>query len=245
MFRLWSGGSVYLCGCKLEKGDKATDWTPAPEDVDADIAMAQAAAEAAQATANQNAKDMANIVTSFNSDISNLQTQIDGSITTWFYEVTPTNNNEPAVNWTTTDLKNVHLGDLYYDTITGYCYRYQVQNNAYSWQRITDTDVTKALSDAQAAQDTADQKRRVFYTQPSPPYDAGDLWVQGSGGDILRCQTAKASGQSYSLSDWVVASKYTDDTVANSAAQAASTAQQAAETAQNDNIKTKLPRGSF
>ena len=234
MFRLFAGGTADICGCKLEKGDKATDWTPAPEDVDADIATAQAAAEAAQATANQNAEDMANIVTNFNSDISNLQTQIDGSITTWFYEVEPTDSNEPAVNWTTTDLKNVHLGDLYYDTVTGYCYRYQVQNNTYSWQRITDTDVTKALSDAQAAQDTADQKRRVFYTQPTPPYDAGDLWVQGSTGDILRCQTAKVSSQSYSASDWVAASKYTDDTVANSAAQAANTAQQAAAAAQSD-----------
>jgi hypothetical protein len=234
LFRVSAGGIASICGAKLEKGNRATDWTPAPEDVDSDIATAQAAAEAAQATANQNASDMANIVTNFNNDISNLQTQIDGSITTWFYQVAPTNSNEPAINWTTTDLKNVHLGDLYYDTITGYCYRYQVQNNTYSWQRITDTDVTKALSDAQAAQDTADQKRRVFYTQPTPPYDSGDLWVQGSGGDILRCQNVKASGQSYSTSDWVAASKYTDDTVAKSAVQAANTAQQAAAAAQSD-----------
>lgn len=234
LFRLSAGGKADICGAKLEKGNRATDWTPAPEDVDADIATAQAAAEAAQATANQNAQDMANIVTNFNGDINNLQTQIDGSITTWFYEVAPTDSNEPAVNWTTTDLKNVHLGDLYYDTITGYCYRYQVKNNAYSWQRITDTDVTKALADAQTAQDTADQKRRVFYTQPTVPYDKGDLWVQGSGGDILRCQTAKVSGQSYSTSDWVVASKYTDDTTANSAVQKANTAQQAAAAAQSD-----------
>lgn len=234
LFRISAGGVASVCGAKLEKGNRATDWTPAPEDVNLEIAAVQAAAEAAQATANQNAVDMANIVTGINGDIANLQTQIDGSITTWFYEVEPTNSNAPAVNWTTTDLKNVHLGDLYYDTITGYCYRYQVQNNVYSWQRITDTDVTKALSDAQAAQDTADQKRRVFYTQPAPPYDTGDLWVQGSNGDILRCQTAKISGQTYSASDWIAASKYTDDTLANSANEKANSAQQAAAAAQND-----------
>lgn len=234
LFRLWAGYTADICGVKLEKGDKATDWTPAPEDIDSDISTAQSAAEAAQAIANQNAVDMANIVTNFNSDIADLQTQIDGSITSWFYEGEPTSSNEPAVNWTTTDLKNVHLSDLYYDTITGYCYRYQVQNSAYSWQRITDTDVTKALSDAKTAQDTADQKRRVFYTQPTVPYDAGDLWVQGSNGDILRCQTAKVSGQTYSSSDWVVASKYTDDTVAKSAAQTAANAQQVATAAQED-----------
>ena len=239
LFRLWSGGTAEICGCKLEKGDKATDWTPAPEDVATDIATAQAAAEAAQAAANQNAEDMANIVTAFNGDIASLQTQIDGSITTWFYPGEPTSTNEPEINWTTTELKNTHLGDLYYDDDTGYGYRYRLLNNAYSWQRITDTDVTKALADAKSAQDTADQKRRVFYAQPTVPYDKGDLWVQGSNGDILRCQTAKSSSQSYSASDWVAASKYTDDTVANSAVQKATDAQQTATAAQNkiDNLK--------
>ena len=166
--------------------------------------------------ANQ-AQDFASTVTRIDADMESLQGQIDGSITTWFYEVAPTNENEPAVNWTSTDEKNLHLGDLYYDTVTGYCYRWQVQNNAYSWQRITDTDVTKALSDAASAQDTADAKRRVFVSTPVPPYDMGDLWVQGDGGDILRCNAQKISGQSYAAGDWVKASKYTDDTTANQA----------------------------
>lgn len=166
--------------------------------------------------ANQ-AQDFASTVTRIDADMESLQGQIDGSITTWFYEVAPTNENAPAVNWTSTDEKNIHLGDLYYDTVTGYCYRWQVQNNAYSWQRITDTDVTKALSDAASAQDTADAKRRVFVSTPVPPYDVGDLWVQGDGGDILRCNAQKISGQSYAAGDWVKASKYTDDTTANQA----------------------------
>ena len=169
-----------------------------------------------QDIANQ-AQDFASTVTRIDADMESLQGQIDGSITTWFYEVAPTNENEPAVNWTSTDEKNLHLGDLYYDTVTGYCYRWQVQNNAYSWQRITDTDVTKALSDAASAQDTADAKRRVFVSTPVPPYDVGDLWVQGDGGDILRCNAQKISGQSYAAGDWVKASKYTDDTLANQA----------------------------
>ena len=36
------GGNVWICGLKLEKGNKATDWTPAPEDVDSDISTAKA-----------------------------------------------------------------------------------------------------------------------------------------------------------------------------------------------------------
>lgn len=226
---------VYIAQLKVEEGNKATDWTPAPEDVQSEIDAAQALAEAAQATANQNAKDMASIVNSFNNDISNLKTQIDGNITTWFYEGPPTNNNKPTVEWTTTEDKKVHLGDLYFDTITGYSYRWQKEeDDTYLWHRITDTDVTKALSDAQTAKDTADQKRRVFYTTPVPPYDKGDLWVQGSSGDILRCATTKTSGQSYVASDWVAASKYTDDTTANVAKNAAATAQSTADKAQSD-----------
>lgn len=60
------------------------------------------------------------------------------------------------------------------------------------------------------AQDTANHKRRVFVVQPEPPYDIGDLWTQGSNGDLMRCRVARASG-SYSVDDWEKASKYTDD----------------------------------
>jgi len=144
--------------------------------------------------------------------LDSLQSQVDGSITTWFYAVIPTNNNTPAVDWNTTDLKNIHLGDLYYDTITGYGYRYQVVNSVYDWQIITDTDITKALTAAADAQDTADSKRRVFINTPTVPYDVGDLWTQGASGDLMRCSVTKVIGMSYLLSDWIKASKYTDDT---------------------------------
>lgn len=178
--------------------------------------IATAIAEVSEAT-QANTEDLTAYMTATDSELASLQQQIDGSITTWFYEYEPTNSNAPASAWTTTDLKNVHLGDLFYDTITGYCYRWQVQNNTYSWNRITDVDVTKALADAHAAQDTADNKRRVFVSTPTPPYDVGDLWSQGSTGDLLRCRTAKTTSQSYAAADWVKASKYTDDTVATAA----------------------------
>lgn len=167
--------------------------------------------EAAQSTA----EDLTNYINLNKKELENLQSQIDGSIMTWFYSYVPTNSNKPAVDWNTVDLKNNHLGDLFYDTTTGYCYRWQVQSNQYSWSRVTDVDVTKALSDAAKAQDTADAKRRVFVATPKPPYEVGDLWVQGTSGDIMRCKTAKTSSQSYSSSDWDKASKYTDDTTAN------------------------------
>ena len=173
---------------------------------------AQSTADAAKKAAESNASDLANAVSKFNGDISGLKDQIDGAIQTWFYDGIPNALTEPEVNWTTDKDRQTHLGDLYYDNQTGFCYRYMNQNGVYSWGRIQDTEVTKALSDAAKAQNTANAKKRIFVTTPKPPYDIGDLWVQGSTGDILRCQTPKIDSQAYAASDWVKASKYTDDT---------------------------------
>lgn len=83
--------------------------------------------------------------------IDNLQNQIDGNISTWFYDGEPSVTNEPAKNWSSDDEKNKHLGDLYYDSETGYCYRWQLQGNVYSWVKISDTDITAALNAANEA----------------------------------------------------------------------------------------------
>lgn len=194
---------------------KASDAEKTANDAKSVADTAQSTADAAKTSAETNAKDLAGYITKNTSALAELQTQIDGSIMTWFFPRPPADTNEPTSKWTTTDLKNQHLGDLYYDTDTGYCYRYQVEHQTYSWQRITDVDVTKALADAKAAQDTADGKRRIFVTIPKPPYDVGDLWTAGATGDIKRCRIAKTSEQSYAASDWELASKYTDDTTAN------------------------------
>lgn len=173
---------------------------------------AQSTADAAKKAAESNASDLANVVSKFDGDISGLKDQIDGAIQTWFYDGIPNALTEPEVHWTTDKDRQTHLGDLYYDNQTGFCYRYMNQNGVYSWGRIKDTEVTKALADAANAQTTANAKKRIFITTPKPPYDIGDLWVQGSNGDIMRCQTPKIASQTYAASDWVKASKYTDDT---------------------------------
>lgn len=173
---------------------------------------AQSTADAAKKAAESNASDLANAVSKFDGDISGLKDQIDGAIQTWFYDGIPNALTEPEVHWTTEKDRQTHLGDLYYDNKTGFCYRYMNQNGVYSWARIKDTEVTKALSDAAKAQTTANAKKRIFITTPTPPYDIGDLWVQGSTGDIMRCQTPKLESQTYAEADWIKASKYTDDT---------------------------------
>ena len=161
---------------------------------------------------NQNAQDLLDAVNRMDA----LQTQVDGNICSWFYPGVPTARNYPATEWTTTELKNAHTGDLYYDKSTGIGYRWTKSNETYYWETIEDKQVQQALTDASRAQSTADGKVRCFSAQPYPPYEVGDLWVQGNSGDILCCQYDRKSG-SYVASDWVRASKYTDDTAANNA----------------------------
>lgn len=174
--------------------------------------------------------------------ITDLQNQVDGAIETWFYEGVPTLKNAPASSWTTDKDKDTHLGDLYYDNKTGKAYRFAKDVNTYKWTIITDTDIAKALSDASKAQETADGKMKVFSTQPNPPYQVGDIWVNATypsdgstyKNEVLRCQTDKKAGSQFAIADWIKASKYTDDTVANAAKKAAEDAQKAAQTAQTN-----------
>lgn len=147
--------------------------------------------------------------------IAELQSQIDGQIETWFYDHEPSLQNEPAVNWTTNEQRKEHEGDLFFWKSTGYSYRFLQDGAVWKWQIVQDTDISKALAAAEKAQDTADHKRRVFVVTPQPPYDIGDLWVQGETGDIMRCRVSKSNSAAYETSDWEKASKYTDDTRAN------------------------------
>lgn len=151
----------------------------------------------------------------YSPQIKVLQEQIDGQIEAFFGDYVPDGNNEPASTWTDDITKKKHLGDLFYivnnEEYGGQAYRYAKINGEYKWDYVKDTAVVKALADAAKAQDTANVKKRIFGTEPVPPYDIDDLWVQGKTGDILKCQKAKAEGANYDADDWVRASKYTDD----------------------------------
>lgn len=174
--------------------------------------------------------------------IAELQNQVDGAIETWFYDGVPTLKNAPAISWKTDDDKKIHLGDLYYNNKTGKAYRFAKDSNTYKWTLITDTDIAKALSDARMAQETANGKMKVFSVQPTTPYQVGDIWVNATypsdgstyKNEVLRCQTKKAAGSLFAIADWIKASRYTDDTVANAAKTTAEKAQKAAEKAQGD-----------
>ena len=73
----------YITDFKLEKGNKATDWSPAPEDIDSDIQDVNEIASNAQSTAN-NALNRANgaysEIDSINSTISNIVKDDNGMV---------------------------------------------------------------------------------------------------------------------------------------------------------------------
>lgn len=164
--------------------------------------------------------------------ITDLQNQIDGAIETWFYDGVPTLKTEPASGWDTDMMKN-HLGDLYYDNKTGKAYRFAKDGSTYKWIIITDTELTKAIEDSSQALKDAKSKRRIFGSQPVPPYDVNDMWVNATypsdgstyKNEILKCSSSKAEGEEFDISDWKLASKYTDDTKAEEAKKAAENAQ--------------------
>lgn len=144
----------------------------------------------------------------FANAIDTMTEQIDGKIETWFQTT------NPAERWLTNTAKDKHIGDMWYHTTNKElrCFRKTtaviggVSVDTYVWTLIEDAKAFAAYEAASNAQDTADGKRRVFVDTPYPPYDIGDLWVNGT--DLRRCATAKASGQSYNVNDWVVAVAY-------------------------------------
>lgn len=170
---------------------------------------------------NGTEKDLSDFENEFNNQtadfieaIGGLQSQIDGAIESFFYEYDPTTSNVPASSWKTDEDKNKHLNDTFTNLQSGRSWRWTKSGSTFNWTEITDTATTEALKKAGQAQDTADSKRRVFVSTPYTPYDIGDLWVQGTSGDIMRCKVQRLSG-GYNAADWVKASKYTDDSKLN------------------------------
>lgn len=152
------------------------------------------------------------IVNDYSKEIEALEKKIDSKAEIWFYSGVPTLKNDPVSGWDIEEYTD-HVGDLYYDTSTGYPYRFKFSNGVYSWERIEDQDLAEALALANAASSAVDSKIRLFMEQPVPPYDNGDLWLNNQ--EIYVCQISKDAGTTYEAKDFIIATKYTDDTVAN------------------------------
>ena len=200
----WGNGGdtvsdVAFSNVKLERGTVATDWSPAPEDVQAEIdkeAKAREAGDKAQADstltlqqaldalresgANDNAT-LTDLINKANQRLDNLQEQADGEVSNWFYPGAPAQDKAPENEWTTNGLKARHIGDTYTSTdesgrYMGKSWRYTTE---FKWQEIHDTLVSQALAQASKAQTTADGKSTTFLVKPTK-YEEGDTWVMES-----------------------------------------------------------------
>lgn len=160
--------------------------------------------------------------------LDGIKAQLDGQIEQHFYQIDPSplstapgaEDGVPNSGWTDANTKEIHLGDLYYNTTSGKVWRYvKIQwrpkpgyapGTFYVWQELQDSELAQAIAIANEALELGKEKNRIFTSTPVTPYDVGDLWVQGATGDIMRCKTARESG-AFTSSDWEKASKYTDD----------------------------------
>lgn len=182
-------------------------------------------------------KTLDDVLQAHQADIDDIKKQADEQVVLWFGEQVPTLDNEPANAWTTDDIKQQHVKDIYYNKAAkengGRAYSFEQLDGKFFWVNITDKDVLSSLEKAERAQDTADGKRRVFVAQPVPPYDPGDLWVNAtypvedtmmvecpdgkrhSGddpwarNDILCCAGSKAAGEAFDIGDWRMAQEVT------------------------------------
>ena len=170
----------------------------------ADIKKATEQARTGVTKVNQSLNDFVNETLE---EFSKLQQDIDGKTEIWFYQGTPSLSNYPASSWTADEYEN-HVGDLCYDRDTGYAYGFTEKSGYFGWERIIDKDLTEALALAEAAKDTADDKRRVFITTPFPPYDKGDLWFDKNS-EIYICDVARQEG-TYQTGDFIIATEYTE-----------------------------------
>ena len=111
--------------------------------------------------------------------------QKDQSISNWFYDYEPTDSNAPANLWNTEELRKEHIGDIFYDTKNNHSYRW----TGSAWSMIKDADFDEAMKKAKEAadlagdaNDLADKKRQIFYSNTTPTGgDRGDLWIKQVG----------------------------------------------------------------
>lgn len=188
--------------------------------------------------------DAANNVADYNEKFASQQAQIDGEISNWFYDYSPTLTNAPANTWLEPAEKDRHIGDTFTNTEeypavdAGKSWRWL--KNAWDdflWQPISDSDAVKALQEAAKAQSTADKKSTTFVlagTETPKSYRYGDMWILQS--DMVHSPNKKGEvlfalnnrDNLYVASDWVTMLVYTDDTTAQAAEKIANDAQKRA-----------------
>ena len=121
-----------------------------------------------------------------------------GSTTQYFQGGTPTFSSQE--------------NDLYYDTLSGKVYKYV----SGSWVEQNDDELKEIMSIANDRADVIEDKVRLtFFTQPTPPYSVGDIWVDGS--NYYRCIISETNNGSFNQNDWLDYKEYREEYALNNA----------------------------
>jgi hypothetical protein len=141
-----------------------------------------------------------------------LSTTVDGQANSFYQSTAPHSEHlDIPVNIEYEKL----LGDLWFEesSETSKSYKYIKEliadstNVNYKWVQVSGLD---------ALANKVGKTGRIFTTTPAPPYSVNDLWIQGENGDVLVSEQSQDEGTgSFTASDWVKASKYTDDKTIN------------------------------
>ena len=145
-------------------------------------------------------------IESINSAMNKMQAEIDGAIETWYLPGDPTaagfENPWKTEEGDTNEVREKHIGDLYFDTNTGKSYRYFKDGSTYKWQIISDEALSQAITDINNLRTDVDNKVKIFYGNDDPVSPrTDDMWIKDDG-----------SFWQYTGTDWVLSS-YSIETV--------------------------------
>lgn len=137
-------------------------------------------------------------------------------VSLWFFSGIPSLETLPTKNWDE-ETYSEHINDFYYDRDVGKVYTFNVDDdNNYYWIENNNSQLIQAMALTNSEIDTVDNLRKVFFVQPTTPYDCGDWYVKDN--NLYICQTSKNATEEFNDEDFIIASKYTDDTKANEVA---------------------------
>lgn len=102
-----------------------------------------------QSTVNSKMSTMEQTVNGFNTRVTKVEADVAGKSANHVGAYTPTTSNSPASSWTTTAVKDSHVGDIFLNTSTGDMYTYVKSGSTYSWSkqdRVTTSQMESAIN---------------------------------------------------------------------------------------------------
>ena len=157
-------------------------------------------------TASEAVEELKADLSSLGDQVSDIQKQIDNAIDTWYIDGPPSLTNPP---WGQIEDNETHIGDLYYDTLSGLSYRFlKNEDGTYEWKIIADSAVSEALKQIEDLREELDDKVAIYYSESDPLKNSSlevkvdDLWIQPDG-NFYKC-IEKNNQKSWELASAII-----------------------------------------